>query len=1092
MPPYLELETATNFSFLDGAAHAEELVVTARALGHAGIGIADRNTLAGVVRAHHVVTDEPEVYRGFQLLVGARLVLHDEFEILCYPTDRAAYGRLSRLLTVGKRRAPKGECFLGLPDVLEFGEGQVFIACQPEQPDPAHGERTLALARRFPGNVFQAATWRYDGDDRRRLTRLSELAAAARTPLVATNDVRYHVAARRPLADVLACVRLKTTIGQAGTRLAANAERHLKTPTEMARLFRDYPDVVARSVQVAERCRFSLADLKYDYPSEAPPGRTAQEELEDRAWKGAAKRFPEGLADKARGILTHELSLIREKGYAPYFLTVDNIVQYARGKNILCQGRGSAANSLVCYCLWITSVDPLERGLLFERFVSSERNEPPDIDVDFEHERREEVIQHVYDHYGREKAAIAATVISYRTRGALRDVSKAMGLTPDVVDILNDIEWRLPEEGKPDERENKRERQKNERDAKPRINEKAIKAVGLDPHEPVLRHTLELTLELRGFPRHLSQHVGGFVITAGRLDELVPVMDAAMEDRTCIEWDKDDLATLRILKVDVLALGMLTCIRKAFELMSLRKGMNLTLAGVPAEDPAVYEMLQRGDSLGVFQVESRGQMAMLPRLKPKTFYDLVIEVAIVRPGPIQGNMVHPYLRRREGTEKREPLNDKLKDVLDKTLGVPLFQEQAMRMAIDAAGFTPAEADRLRRAMATFKSNGQIKKFEDKFISGMIANDYPRAFAERCFKQIEGFSNYGFPESHAASFAILVYVSSWLKCHHPEVFAAALLNAQPMGLYQPAQIVRDAVEHGVEVRPADVNASDWDCTLEPRSDGGFALRLGLRQICGMSEKEVVGKLMEMRGPGYQSVRDLWLRSGLKTVSIEKLAEADAFRSLGLQRRDAIWAVKGLGEMPLPLFAAAEARDTLRAEPKVNLVALGTGAEVVQDYVTTGLTLKRHPLALIRPRLHRGGWNQAALLDDAPPGQLVRVAGLVLVRQHPESANGIVFVTMEDESGIANLVLYPDIYEANRAKVLGSMLLACEGVVDRKEVVVHVKAHRLFNLTHWLSDLVADDGVPQPPQPFARTLAYAQETKRPPRVRTQIDVKSRDFH
>ena len=1086
---YLELETATNFSFLEGAAHAEELVETARALGHAGIGIADRNTLAGVVRAYYVTIDEAETYKDFRLLIGARLALRDGFEILCYPTDRAAYGRLSRLLTIGKRRAPKGECFLDLPDLLEWGEGQIFIACQPERPDETHLERVRELTRRFRKNTYQAATWRYDGDDRRRLTRLIEMAAAARVPLVATNDVRYHTPDRRALADVLTCIRHKTTITEAGTRLAANAERYLKPAQELTRLFHACPEIVARSVEIAERCRFSLADLKYEYPSEAPAGRTAQEELEGRAWKGAAKRFPEGITEKARGILTHELDLIRQKGYASYFLTVDNIVRYARSKGILCQGRGSAANSLICYCLSITSVDPIERGLLFERFISGERNEPPDIDVDFEHDRREDVIQHVYEHYGRDRAAIAATVISYRTRGALRDVAKAMGLTPDVVDVLNAIDWRDEEPEPYPERMSRKERQEVRRSRKV-ADWQAVRGVGLDPEDPRLRHALRLTLELVGFPRHLSQHVGGFVITEGRLDELVPIMDAAMEDRTCIEWDKDDLNTLGILKVDVLALGMLTCLRLAFDMLAKHKGLSVSLDSMTHDDPAVYEMLQRGESLGVFQVESRGQMAMLPRLKPKEFYDLVIEVAIVRPGPIQGDMVHPYLRRREGVDAVE-IPPGLEDVLTKTLGVPLFQEQAMRMAIVGAGFSHSEADRLRRAMATFKSNGRIGEFKEPFISGMIKNGYDRGFAERCFSQMEGFSNYGFPESHAASFAILVYASAWLKRWHPEVFAAALLNAQPMGFYQPAQIVRDAAENGAEIRPVDVNASDWDCTLEPGSRGGCALRLGLRQVSGLAKDEIEKKLMAKRGAGYKSVRDLWLRSGLKVASLEKLAAADAFRSLGIQRREALWAVKGLGEAPLPLFAAAEIRSAVQAEPKVALPALGLGAEVAQDYFSTGLSLKRHPLALIRKRLDEASWNQASFLDDAMPGQLVRVAGLVLVRQHPESANGIVFVTMEDESGVANLVLYPDIYEANRITVLGARLLACEGTIDRKEIVVHVKARRLFDLSDWLSDLVADDGAPPPPNPFGRTRAHAVDPKRPRRERTQIEVKSRDF-
>ena len=1089
MSSYLELETATNFSFLEGASHAEELVDQARDLKHAGIGIADRNTLAGVVRAYNVIVDEPKAYEGFKLLIGSRLALRDGFEVLCYPTDRAAYGRLSRLLTIGKRRAPKGACYLDLADLLEWGEGQIFIACQPERPEEeAHLERVRTLARRFPKNVYQAATWRYDGDDRRRLTRLSQMASQARVPLVVTNDVRYHEPGRRALADVMTCVRLKITITDAGTQLFANAERHLKPAEEMARLFKGYPEAVARSVEIAERCKFSLADLEYEYPSEVPPGRSAQEELEERAWAGAGERYPDGIPEKARGILNKELDLIGKKGYAPYFLTVDNIVRYARSKDILCQGRGSAANSLICFCLRITSVDPIKSGLLFERFLSDERNEPPDIDVDFEHERREEVIQHVYERYGRHRAAIAATVISYRTRGALRDVAKAMGLTPDVVDVLNAIDWRQEEAELYPERMSRKEKQALRRKKK-EVNWSAVSGVGLDPSDPALRHALTLTLELVGFPRHLSQHVGGFVITQGRLDELVPIMDAAMEDRTSIEWDKDDLATLKILKVDVLALGMLTCLKLAFDMLK-RKGLDIDLDKMPKEDPAVYKMLQAGESLGVFQVESRGQMAMLPRLKPKAFYDLVIEVAIVRPGPIQGDMVHPYLRRREGVEKVE-IPKGLEDVLTKTLGVPLFQEQAMRIAIVGAGFTHAEADRLRRAMATFKSNGRIGEFEEPFINGMIGNGYDRDFAERCFSQMEGFSNYGFPESHAASFAILVYASAWLKRWHPEVFAGALLNAQPMGFYQPAQIVGDAIQNGAEVRPVDVNASDWDCTLEPKADGGMALRLGLRQIDGLAKEDIKKLLVEKRGDGFRSVRDLWLRSGLKVASLEKLAAADAFRSLGLQRREALWAVKGLGEAPLPLFAAAEIRSPLQAEPKIELPALGLGAEVAQDYFTTKLSLKKHPLALIRKRLDAAAWSQASFLDDAMPGQLVRVAGLVLVRQHPESANGIVFVTLEDESGIANLVLYPDIYEANRLAVLGARLLACEGTIDRKEIVVHVKARRLFDLSGWLGDLVADDGAPPPRSPYNRTFTHPRETRRGRREKTQIEVKSRDF-
>src|SRR5712671_4865536 len=779
MTYYAELQVTTNFSFLRGAAHPDELVVTAAASGHAAIGITDHNSLAGIVRAHHAAKEA-----GIRLVVGCCLDLRDGTSLLTFPEDRAAYGRLARLLTLGKRRAPKGECHLDYADVVTHGDGQIVVALPSEAVDMA--DFTARVAADFEGRAYLTAHHLYRGDDARRLACLAALGEATGLPLVATNDVLYHLPERRPLQDVLTCIREGCTIGEAGYRLAANAERHLKPPPEMARLFRGREDAVERSLEIVERCRFSLDELRYEDPEEpVPDGQTAQQRLVELTWQGAAERFPKGVPDKIR-------DLIERLDYARYFLTVHDIVRFARRRGILCQGRGSAANSVVCYCLGITAVDPARIDVLFERFISAARNEPPDIDVDFEHERREEVIQYVYEKYGRDRAGLAATVICYRSRSAIREVGKVLGLSVDVVAALAGIVWGWSNDPIADLR---------------------VREAGLDPTDRTLRLALDLAAQLVGFPRHLSQHVGGFVITRGPLSELVPIENAAMEDRTVIEWDKDDLDTLGILKIDVLALGMLTCIRKAFALIGNHYARRFELATIPAEDPAVYEMLSRADSLGVFQVESRAQMTMLPRLKPRKFYDLVIEVAIVRPGPIQGDMVHPYLRRRSGHEEVVYPSGELREVLGKTMGVPLFQEQAMKIAIVGAGFAPEEADRLRRAMATFKRNGDIHQFRDKFVAGMVKNGYDRDFATRCFSQIEGFGTYGFPESHAASFALLVYVSSWIKCFYPEVFVCALLNSQPMGFYAPAQIVRDAREHGVEVRPADVNHSFWDCTLE---------------------------------------------------------------------------------------------------------------------------------------------------------------------------------------------------------------------------------------------------------------------------------------
>jgi len=1069
MIPYAELQVTTNFTFLEGASHPDELVLTAASLGHTAIAVTDRNTLAGVVRAHVAAKEH-----RLRLVVGCRLDLTDAGSLLAFPTSRAAYGRLSRLLTVGKRRAPKGACFLGREDVLAHAQGMLFVLLPPDGRNDAGFANELRRWRGELGrSLYLAASHRYRGDDAKRLAWLKEIASGARVPLLATNDVLYHGPARRPLADVLTCIRSHTTIDEAGWRLAANAERHLKAPQEMARLFRAYPEAIERTQEIVEACAFSLDELRYEYPDEvAEDGRTPQETLTTLTWTGAAGRYPDGVPDKVRAALEHELALIGQLGYAPYFLTVHDIVRFARGRGILCQGRGSAANSAVCYCLGVTSIDPAQFDLLFERFVSAARNEPPDIDVDFEHERREEVIQYIYAKYGRDRAGLTATVIRFRARAAIREVGKAMGLSADVVGRLSGSIWGWSREG---------------------IDEERARQYGLDPEDPRLRLTLELARELIGFPRHLSQHVGGFVITRGLLTELSPVLNAAMEDRTTIEWDKDDIDALRILKVDVLALGMLTCVRKAFDLIEEHYGTAYTLATVPQEDPRVYEMLCRADSIGVFQVESRAQMSMLPRLKPECFYDLVIEVAIVRPGPIQGNMVHPYLRRRQGIEPVHFPSKALEAVLGKTLGVPLFQEQAMKIAIVAAGFSPEDADRLRRAMATFRRSGLVHTFREKFVAGMAANGYDPDFAERCFRQIEGFGEYGFPESHAASFALLVYVSAWIKRFHPEVFACALLNSQPMGFYAPAQIVRDAQEHGVTVLPPDVNRSDWDCTLDPPATapppppagedgwglvlpgttgphppaprvppspagggGGVrrALRLGLRQIRGLDEAEAQ-RLLDRRGDGYRDPYDVWRRAGLSVGTLERLAKADAFRSMGLDRRAALWAVKALGERPLPLFAALD--DPAQPEPAVDLPDMALGEHVVMDYASLSLSLKMHPLALLRDGLP--GIAPAARLAEVRAGARLTVAGLVLVRQRPGSAAGVIFVTLEDETGVANLVVMPPVFERYRKEILSARLLAATGRVEREETVVHLKVERLTDLTHRLSEL-----LPTPTQVF----------------------------
>ncbi|MCA1941808.1 MAG: error-prone DNA polymerase, partial [Caenispirillum bisanense] len=870
---------------------------------------------------------------------------------------------------------------------------------------------------------------------------LADAAERAGTPLVATNAVRMHTPARRPLLDVVTCIREHVTVDTAGWRLAANAEAYVKAPETMAQLFADYPEALARTVAIAARCTFDLSELRYEYPDDdTPPGMTPQQRLEELTWAGLAWRWPEGAPETVRQTVAKELEVIRGLGYAPYFLTVHDIVQFARSQDILCQGRGSAANSAVCYCLGITAVDPVKVDLLFERFVSAARNEPPDIDVDFEHERREEVIQHIYNKYGRHRAGLAATVITYRSRSAIREVGKALGLSQDAVAALAGTVWGSS--------------------SKP-IEDAHVREAGLDPDDARLRLALTLADELRGFPRHLSQHVGGFVLTRGPLSEVVPIENAAMADRTVIQWDKDDLDALGMLKIDVLALGMLTCVRKAFDLIAETGGPALTLATVPPDDPAVYDMLCQGDSLGVFQVESRAQMAMLPRLRPRCFYDLVIEVAIVRPGPIQGDMVHPYLRRRQGLEPVVYPSGRLRKTLQKTLGVPLFQEQAMKIAIDGAGFTPAEADNLRRAMAAFRRSGTIHTFREKFIAGMIGNGYAPDFAEGCFRQIEGFGEYGFPESHAASFALLVYVSAWLKRRHPAAFACALLNSQPMGFYSADQIVQDARRHGVEVRPVDVNRSRWDCTLEPFTRPGgkrdVALRLGFRQIKGLAgtvaalecDRIVAARPLK----GYIDAEDLWSRAGLSAETLEKLANADALAGMGVARRDALWAVKRLKAAPLPLFAAAEAREN-GAEPAVFLPDLQIGEHVVEDYQTLRLTLRKHPLALLRRDLDRDGVISTRRLSALPDGRKVVVGGLTVCRQRPGTAKGVIFITLEDEFGVANLIVRADVFEKHRQAVLRARLLYAEGRFQKDGLVQHVVVDRLTDMSGRLALLTQD--------------------------------------
>ena len=1197
--PFVELGVASAFSFLRAASDACDLAATASRLGYDALGIADRNTLAGVVRMH--VEARTAKLRP---VIGSRLALACGAELLAYPTDRAAYARLSALLSRGKMEdegggwQSKGETHLTLDMLADHAEGLRLVAMPGADLD--RFEAGLGrLARALPGMDHLGASHLYRGDDRARIARLDAMARARGLSILATNDVLYHVPQRRPLQDVMTCIREGVTVARAGFLLEPNAERHLKPPAEMARLFADWPHAIAATREVADSCRFSLDDLAYEYPHEiAPDGADPQTHLERLTWEGAARRYPDGVPPQIRATLAKEFALIRTKGIARYFLTVHDIVRFAREAlpPILCQGRGSAANSAVCFCLGVTSVDPVEHQLLFERFLSEERDEPPDIDVDFEHERREEVIQHIYRKYGRERAGLCATVIHYRPRSAIREVGRAMGLGEDVTAKLAGTVWGS---------------------WGTELKEERARQAGLDLADPHLRLVLRLANQMIGMPRHLSQHVGGFVLTERPLTEIVPIGHGAMPERSFIEWDKDDLDALGIFKVDVLALGMLTCIAKGLALIEAHHGARHDLATIPIEDREpddrrpTYDMLCRGDSLGVFQVESRAQMAMLPKLRPRCFYDLVIEVAIVRPGPIQGDMVHPYLHRRAGAEPvsypapgpQHP-QDELLRILGRTLGVPIFQEQAMKIAIDAARFSPAEANELRRAMATFRSRGTIEDLQERMVGRMTERGYDPVFAQRCFDQIRGFGEYGFPESHAASFAKLVYVSSWMKCHFPAAFACALLNSQPMGFYAPAQIVRDAREHGVEIRPADVNLSDWDCTLEPigasprgeaaaeaprlravadadlpdrdrapkpagerdaaaegpaggdprrpvavdddaraaeggetgatvgaagvgtagfsgrgprcgraqegearaadvpggsggtrgaaregSADGGarrggaasgpggggrpseapedratwtggpgargpiFALRLGLRQIDGMREEAAL-RIMAARDAPYADLADLRARAGLDAGTLRRLAEADALRSMGLDRRGGLWQARALADAPvLPIFERAAERAE-GPDPAVTLPAMPRAEEVVADYQTLRLSLRAHPMAFFRRSLRAQGFHAAADLPALGHGAAVSIAGLVLVRQKPGSARGVCFITVEDEGGVANLVIWPNRFAAHRPAIMAARLLVAHGRVQTDGRVIHVVADRLEDRSDRLAALSRD--------------------------------------
>ena len=1070
-PRYAELQVTSHFSFLRGASGCDELFATAALLGIEALAIVDRNSLAGIVRAH-----EAAKTTGVRLVVGCRLDLADGMSVLVYPTDRPAYSRLCRLLSLGKKRGGKAKCHLEWADLVAYREGLLAVLL-PDHADDGCGLRLRRLREAFGDRAYMALSLRRRPNDQLRLHELSNLATRMRVPTIVTNDVLFHAPDRRILQDVVTCIRHNVTIDALGERRERHADRYLKPPEEMHRLFGRYPEALARTLQIAERCRFSLDELAYQYPEERDdPALTPQETLAKLTWEGAAERYPEGLPDSVRAALEHELRLIEKLQYAPYFLTVNSIVRFARSKDILCQGRGSAANSAVCYVLGITSIDPGRNDLLFERFVSEERREPPDIDVDFEHERREIVMQWVFETYGRDHAALCSTVIRYRSKGALRDVGKALGLTEDLIKTLSSQVWGWSEEG---------------------VEPKHVEELNLNLGDRRLRLALDLARQLMGAPRHLSQHPGGFVLTHDRLDELVPIEPAAMVDRQVIEWDKDDIDALKFMKVDVLALGMLTCMKRGLDLLADHKGVQLDLATIPAEDPRTYAMIRKADTLGTFQIESRAQMSMLPRLRPRTFYDLVVQVAIVRPGPIQGDMVHPYLRRREGLEPVHYPKPELERVLGKTLGVPLFQEQAMRVAIECAGFTPGEADMLRKSMATFKFTGGVSHFRDKLINGMVDNGYEPEFAEHTFKQLEGFGSYGFPESHAASFALIAYASAWLKCWHPDIFCAALLNSQPMGFYAPAQIVRDAQDHHVEVRPVCINASRWDCTLEPTGDDGrFAVRLGLRMVKGLANANAAAIVSARADTPFASIDDLWRRAGVPVAALVQIAEGDGFRpSLSMARREALWAIKALRDEPLPLFAAATAHEQQLvpeiSEAAVSLRPMTAGSEVVEDYGHIGLSLRSHPVAFLRDDLRRRRIFTCQQAMDARDGRWLEAAGIVLVRQRPGSAKGVMFITLEDETGIANLVVWPQVFEKNRRIILSAGMFAVRGRIQREGEVVHLVAQRLTDLSADLASVGDRDAAF--PLPHGRGDEFHHGSPTPdPRGLAPKGLRTRDIY
>jgi len=1034
---YAELHCLSNFSFLRGASHPEELVAQAATLGYSAIALTDRNSLAGVVRAH-LAAKEHDV----PLIIGAEITPRDAPPLVLLAPDRPAYGRLARLITRGRLRDIKGACNIHLEDVAELGHGLIAIALPeagsnapststprdaiagPEAPSDMNRAAALLTVREiFGDDVYLAAELAYDIPDTQRLGQLAALSRRTGIPLVAANAVHYHTPERRYLQDVLTCVREKCTIAEAGRRLFANAERHLRGREEIERRYAGFHDALRRTIEIAARCTFSLDELRYAYPHElVPEGVTPIGHLTALTWDGARQRYPEGVPNRVRQQVERELALITELKYEHYFLTVWDLVRFARSQGIACQGRGSAANSAVCFCLGVTAVDPARINLLFERFISRERNEPPDIDIDFEHVRREEVFQYIYDKYGRERAAITGEVITYRPRSAVRDVGKALGLSLDRVDLMaKALDWWSKA-----------------------VSDEVLQAAGLDPRDRTMQMVVRLVKQLLGFPRHLSQHVGGFVITETPLCEIVPLENGAMPDRTFIEWDKDDIDALGILKIDCLALGMLTAIQKCFSLLRpAGKSVPTSLAEIPPEDPNVYDMICEADTVGIFQIESRAQMSMLPRLRPRCFYDLVIEVAIVRPGPIQGGMVHPYLRRRQGREPVQYPSEAIRGVLEKTLGVPLFQEQVMRVAVVAAGFTPGEADQVRRSMAAWRRGGQMERFQIRLIQGMLTNGYTHAFAEQIYKQIRGFGEYGFPESHAASFALLVYVSAWLKRYHPAAFCAALLNAQPMGFYAPAQLVHDAIRHDVRVRPVDVTTSDYDCTLE-ESQGGPATRLGFRLVRGLSSEKVRGILAARRKGLIRSLESLARRPDVSRETLLRLAAADAFRSLRLNRREALWQILALDDAELPLFAEWEPE-----EPPTSLPTMPLEETVVQDYDALGLSLNAHPIGLVREELNKVGVSPNQRLKTANGRQRIAVAGLVTHRQRPATAKGIVFMTLEDETGQANLIIRPRIWDRDRAIGRSKTAVIAEGTVERQDGVVHVQVHRLHDVSSRLA-------------------------------------------